>query len=138
MARIRKIPGERRARNHCLTPRMPRLTTRMLTRLTTRMSRLLSIMVVLNAVGIMGVALNASVGLMPTVTGMFATTWEILTGLPKATALTTAMGTEDLMRSDQSVGIVTCARIRWHWEPNSNRPSGEDGDIPSKSHNNML
>ena len=59
-------------------------------------------MVVLNAVGVEGVALNACVGLKPTLTGMFATTWEILTGRPKATALTTAMGTEDLMRSERS------------------------------------
>ena len=49
--------------------------------LSTRMLRL-SNMVVLNAVGVEGVALNACVGLTPTLTGMFATTWEILTGRP--------------------------------------------------------
>ena len=38
-------------------------------------------MVVLNAVGTKGVALNAWVGLTPTLTGMFAT-WEILTKRP--------------------------------------------------------
>ena len=76
-----------------LTPRMLRLTTRQLG---------LS-MVVLNAVGVRGVALNASVGLMPTVTGIFATTWVVLARPrpPNATALTTAMGTEDLMCSER-------------------------------------
>ena len=52
--------------------------------LTTRLAGLTAglNMVVLNAVGTKGVALNAWVGLTPTLTGMFATTWEILTKRP--------------------------------------------------------
>ena len=60
-------------------------------------------MVALNAVGVVGVALNACVGLMPTVAGMLATTWAILTGpMRSGRSDTTAMGTEDLMRSEHS------------------------------------
>ena len=78
-----------------MSHRLRGLTTR-LAGLTARMPRLRN-MVVLNAVGTDRVALNACVGLSPTREGMFSTAWEFLT---------------DLMRSDQSVGIVTCARIR--------------------------
>ena len=78
-----------------MSHRLRGLTTR-LAGLTARMPRLRN-MVVLNAVGKERVALNACVGLSPTREGMFSTAWEFLT---------------DLMRSDQSVGIVTCARIR--------------------------
>ena len=97
---VHRRPQAKRRSRQGLTPRMLRLTTRQL--------GLLSIMVVLNADTVMGVALNASVGLMPTVTAMLATTWEILIGHPKASALTTAMGTEDLICSEQSVGLLTC------------------------------